>query len=102
MWFIRCDVRIRTARSGGPGVCARPGHHRRNRQQEPVGNRLWGEIDTARGSTGGAEESRVVHRARGHDTEGVRSPGTDSHITEADHKSADITVPASGVRSLNI
>jgi len=37
---MRLDVRIRTALSCGSGVHGRPRHHRRNRQQEPAGDRL--------------------------------------------------------------
>jgi len=102
MCLIRCDVRIRTARSGGSGVRGWPGHHRRNCQQEPAGDRLRGETDTAPRSTGGTEESSVVHRTRGHCTEGVRSPGTNNRTTEANYRPADTTVPTPGMRPLDV
>jgi len=102
MWLIRCDVRIRTAQSGSSGVCGRPGHHSRNRQQEPAGDRLQGETNTARRSTGGAEESCAEHRTRGHGREGVRSPSPDNRITETDHRPADRTSPTSTMWSFNI
>jgi len=44
----------------------------------------------------------MVYRARGHGTEGVQSPGTSNCITEADHRPANTTVPASRVRSLDV
>jgi len=97
-----CDVRIRTARSGGSGVSGRPGHHRRNCQQEPAGDRLRWETDTARRSTGGAEVSSTVPQTRGYRTEGVRSPGTDNRITETDHGPANTTIPTSTMRSFDV
>ena len=92
MCLIRCDVWIKTARSGGSGICGRPGHHRRNLPQEPAGDRLRAETDTARRSTGGAEESSTVHRTRGRGIEGVRSPGTDNRITEPYHGPMDTSI----------
>ena len=102
MCLNRCDVRIRTARSGGSGVHGWPGHHRRNHQQEPTGDRLWGEIKTSRRSTRGAEERSAVFRAHGHGTAGVRSPGTSTRVTEPVNRPADTTVPTSGVRPLDV
>jgi len=93
---------MRIAQSGGSGVRGRPEHHRRNRQQQPAGDRLRGETDTARRITRGVEESSAVYRTCGHGTEGVQSPGTDNPITETDHRPTDTTVPTSGVRPLNI
>jgi len=87
-----CNVRIRTAQSGGSGVHGRPGHHGRNRQEEPAGDRLRGETDNVRRSTAGAEESSGVHRTRGHDTKGMRPLGTDNRVTEADHGPVITTV----------
>jgi len=102
MCLIGCDVRIRPARLGGSGVCRRPGHHRRNRQQVPAGDRLRQETDIGGRSAGGAEESSAVYQTRGHGTEGVQSPATDNCVTETDHGPADSAVPASRVRSFNV
>jgi len=102
MCLIHCDVRIRTARSGGTGVCGRPGHHRRNRQQGPAGNRLRGETEIAWRSTAAAMESSTVYQTRDHGTDGVQFPGTDHRITETDHGPTVTTVPASRVRPLSV
>ena len=102
MCLIRCDVRFRTAQSGGSGVCGRPGHHRQNRQQEPDGDRYCGETGCAGGSTWGAEESSPVYGTRSHGTEDVQLPGTDNRITEADHGPPNTTILASGLRSLDV
>jgi len=102
MCMIRCNVRMRTARSGGSGVLGRPGHHGSDCQLESAGNRLRGETDIAQRSTGGAEDSSAVYRTRGHGTDGVRSQGTDSRITEADDRPANTTVSTSAVRPLDV
>ena len=102
MCSICCDVRIRTARSGGSGVRGRPGHHSRNCQQKPDGDQLRGETGCTGRSTGSAELGGTVYRTHGHGTEGVWSPGTDNRITDADYGPAITTLPASGLRSFNI
>jgi len=101
MCLVGCDVRIRTAQPGGSGVCGRPGHHRRNSEQKPAGDRFWGETDIAGRTRQGAKESSAVYRTRGHGTNGVRSPGTDNCGTDTDQGPADTAVPASKVRSFN-
>jgi len=102
MCSIHCDVRMRTARSGSSGVRGWPGHHRRNPQQEPAGDRHWGETDTAQRSIGGTEASCAVYRTRSHGTEGVWSPGTNHRTTEANYTPADGTVPTPRMRPLDI
>jgi len=102
MWLIRCEVRFGTAWSGASGVRGRPGHHRRNRQQEPDRDRLRGETGRAGRGTGCAKESSTVHRTRGNGTEGVQSPGTDHHPTETNDGPANITVLTPGMRSLDV
>ena len=102
MCFIRCDVKIRPAQSGGSGSRAWPGHGRRNRPQEAAGNQLWGDTDIAGRSTGGAEKSCAVYRTHGHGTEIGRTPVTDNFVTETHLGSADTTVPAPGMRSLDV
>jgi len=102
MWLICCDVRIRTARSGGSGVCGRPGHDRRNRKQEPDGGQSRGETGHAGRSTGGAEEGGAVSRTGGHGTQGVQSPSSDHRVTEADYRTIDTTVPTARVQSLDV
>ena len=96
MCLICCDVRIRTTRPRGSGAHGRPGHRRRNRQQEPAGDRLWGETDISGKRTGGVEDSGGIHRTGGHGAEGARPPSKDIMATEADHRSTDPIVPTSG------
>ena len=69
----------------------------RNPDQEPDGGQLRGETGRAGGSTGGAKESGTIYRTRGRGTQGVRSPGTDTRITEADYRRPDTSIPASGL-----
>ena len=102
MCLICWDVKVRTARSGGSGVRGRPGHHRRNHQQEPAGDRLWGETENSQRHSGGAEESSTTYRTRCHGTKGVRSPGADNPVSATDYRPADTTVPATGVWSLDV
>jgi len=91
MCLIHCDVSIRTAQPGGPGVRGLSGHLRRTRRPESTGWRRCGETDDARPGTAGAEESCTVYWTHKHRTESSWSSIPDTRITEAGHRPTGTT-----------
>jgi len=99
MWLIRCDVRIRTAQSGAPGVCRRSGQHLREHQYGHHESALRGKTGDVAKGTGWVEAVRPIHGTGQHDTTGMRPPCTDLWVIEGDYGPQVRTFPPSPVRS---
>jgi len=81
-FLIGVAVRIRPARSGGPGGSRRPRSHRMNCQHVYIGDRFLGATGTAGGGVRDVELSSPVYRTGEQCTKGVRSLGSNSPVTD--------------------